>query len=110
MCKTGQEHCRKCQSKKDLTIDHIVPITILKQFLLEDEIFELESNFQILCKYCNHMKADRLDLRDIWTYKIFHHIIEKSKKEYLSETNLIQKEKEQPRTQKDSFEKEEPHS
>ena len=59
--KKGEGECAKCGGKIGLTIDHIVPQSLLQQFGLDDEIYEYELNFQILCRFCNQVKQNRMD-------------------------------------------------
>ena len=64
--------CAKCGETKYLTLDHLVP-----QSLLQDlGIFEvIEDNYQILCRYCNHKKSNRLDMLNPKTKEILRRII-----------------------------------
>ncbi len=52
--------CARCGGNDVLTIDHIVPISLLEDFDLLEQITD-EENFQILCRRCNRFKADKLD-------------------------------------------------
>jgi 5-methylcytosine-specific restriction endonuclease McrA len=55
--------CARCQSSKDLTIDHIIPVSFLIQQLgaTVEETFDWD-NFQPLCRKCNTLKSGRFDL------------------------------------------------
>lgn len=88
-CKEGAV-CEKCGSDRSPTVDHIVPVSLLKSFALphKDEIFvtqEFEENFQILCHYCNWQKQDRVDPKDPRVYKILEDVIRQAKEYFLEE-------------------------
>lgn len=50
--KRDGEWCRYCKSKENLTIDHVIPVSICK--------INEPRNWQILCMKCNQEKADRI--------------------------------------------------
>lgn len=56
-------NCAMCGSEKDLTIDHIIPISFLfQQFgATKEETYDFD-NFQSLCRRCNTLKAGRFEL------------------------------------------------
>ena len=56
--------CEKCGRKNNLTIDHIIPLLLLKQFGFSDEQTFDEMNFQVLCGICNTFKSNQLDFVD----------------------------------------------
>lgn len=84
-CKKGTEKCANawCGSTKDLTVDHIVPVVFLQQLGMNtyETLYNLEDNFQILCRYCNIMKGGRIDPRNPKTYIILKREIYKAEKE-----------------------------
>lgn len=45
--------CIRCNSRKDLELDHIVPLNAGGE--------HIEFNLQVLCKSCNSFKGDRLE-------------------------------------------------
>ena len=53
--------CRKCGRAERLTLDHIIPEKILRDFGIDTAVEMLENNYQILCQFCNRFKSDRLD-------------------------------------------------
>ena len=56
------EMCAKCLRVTNVTVDHIVPVVILKS--IDDTgtaALEDEENFQFLCHPCNAFKGDMLD-------------------------------------------------
>lgn len=55
--------CEKCGYwVSKLSVDHIVPISILNMLDETGEAFaEWEDNFQLICHPCNMFKANRLD-------------------------------------------------
>jgi 5-methylcytosine-specific restriction endonuclease McrA len=52
--KLGFTECKKCGSKENLTVDHIIP---LSKGGTNDW-----NNLQTLCFKCNHLKADKLTI------------------------------------------------
>lgn len=84
-CKSGKEKCAKCGETRALTVEHIVPVNILTQFILGDFYeftYNCEENFQILCHYCNQQKGGRLDMKNPMTYKILGDVIKNAKEYY----------------------------
>jgi 5-methylcytosine-specific restriction endonuclease McrA len=55
------QHCTKCSSIDNLTLDHIIPRDLLLQFGVDVDHEIVEENYQILCRRCNIFKANRLD-------------------------------------------------
>lgn len=53
--------CEKCGSDRNVTVDHIIPQSLLEQLGCMDERYDDENNFQFLCSLCNVQKANRLD-------------------------------------------------
>lgn len=63
--------CAKCGRFGTMTVDHIVPISILDMLDETGEAkYEMEENFQYLCKICNAFKANRLDKRNQFTKEV----------------------------------------
>ena len=83
--KSGTEKC-KCGEIRNLNVDHIVPVVILRQFILDTNyvLYEMEENFEILCRYCNQQKAERLDVRNPKTYSILEKVLSDAKEYYLN--------------------------
>lgn len=58
--------CGECNQKVGrLTVDHIIPLTILAS--LDDALDKAindETNFQLLCELCNRKKSGYLDIRN----------------------------------------------
>lgn len=57
--KTGA--CEKCGFNVRITVDHIIPVTLLTELGCRDAAYEDEENFQLLCQLCNTLKSNRLD-------------------------------------------------
>lgn len=72
----GKE-CLKCQSKENITLDHIIPVDIAKQFGIEEERSYMPENYQPLCKRCNMFKGNRLDFANKKTKEILIKLLEK---------------------------------
>ena len=58
------QKCDKCDRTENLTLDHIIPIDILKSFGIDTEREIVEGNYRILCKPCNFFKSNKLDFAD----------------------------------------------
>ncbi len=57
--------CRRCPREEWLTLDHIVPLSLLRDMGIDDlETYRDHDNFQLLCKPCNQFKSNRLDFSD----------------------------------------------
>lgn len=84
-CRNGNEKCVKCGDTRNLTVDHIVPVVILYQFTLnvDDSHYNLEENFQILCRYCNLMKGGRIDPGNPKTYSVLAGLMQRAKEYYI---------------------------
>jgi len=73
--KINEFECPKCDSKKDLTIDHIIPKKILIQFGINVNTDFFKDNLGILCRKCNVFKADRLDFSNKKTKKLLINLL-----------------------------------
>ena len=71
--------CVKCGLNKFLTVDHIIPVFLLEQFCLKDEKYNMEDNFQYLCKFCNQQKGSGIDVRNPKTFELLEEIIKRTK-------------------------------
>lgn len=57
----GDTECAKCKRREYLTVDHVVPVKILRNFgLTLEEMYSLDL-LVVLCRPCNSLKADNLD-------------------------------------------------
>ena len=70
---------KKCQCGEDriekLTVDHIVPVQILKDFGLSmSEMYQLKF-LKVMCRQCNALKANHLDFKDQRTKEILLDLI-----------------------------------
>lgn len=52
--------CR-CGRRYQLTVDHIIPVSLLIQLGLKEVGYDDEENFDIICRFCNTQKAGGLD-------------------------------------------------
>ena len=70
-------HCDRCQELcPKLTVDHIIPISLLDMLDKTGELkYEWEENFQYMCKTCNAFKANRLELTNPKTKKLLTDLI-----------------------------------
>ena len=69
--KEGRELRCSCGSTEDLTIDHVIPICILKDFgLTFEQMFEKDDWLQVMCRKCNTKKANHLDFKNPKTKEI----------------------------------------
>lgn len=69
--------CEKCPRKDNLTLDHIIPKDILKQFGIDTEREFMEENLRILCKTCNIFKGNQLDFSTPKTKEIMLKLLSK---------------------------------
>jgi len=67
--KDQEQKCVNCGATDNLTIDHIVPVDIISQFVEEAKTFN-EKWYQVLCYRCNKFKANKLDLANPKTKEI----------------------------------------
>lgn len=66
------------------TVDHIIPIYLLKIFLRKEAVWDWEENFQFLCKTCNQIKAAQLDYRHPKTIILLKTCMEDLERQLLS--------------------------
>lgn len=60
--KAGQASCAKCKRTDHITVDHIVPMSLLEMLCIpKQDHYNDEENFEYLCRWCNKFKANRLD-------------------------------------------------
>ena len=59
--KDQEQICAKCGRYVFLTIDHIIPKDILRQFGVDVDMEFIEENLQVNCRSCNYFKGNRMD-------------------------------------------------
>lgn len=69
--------CNKCPRTDSLTLDHIVPSSVLRDFGVDIEREIIEDNYQILCRFCNQFKSGRLDFSNPQTKVVLMRLLEK---------------------------------
>lgn len=84
-CKDNKNSCADCGDNRTLSVDHIIPVDLLLQFCIDKNygLYEMEENFQILCRYCNSKKSNRIDVKNKKTYLILEKIINQAKEFYI---------------------------
>ena len=71
--------CAFCGSKENLTIDHVIPRSILLRMgYIPMETWELEKNLIIVCKKCNTEKAGTICLKLKQTHNALKEILKKN--------------------------------
>ncbi len=78
--------CTKCGKIGNLTVDHIIPASLVQQFMIVGEFdatYNYEENFEILCIYCNRIKGHRIDPRNPKVYEILEKLLQEAKKQHL---------------------------
>lgn len=66
-----QGKCEKCPATDNLTLDHIIPKTMLLDMGFEPDGQDFdEENFSCLCRRCNMFKSNRLDFSNPKTKKL----------------------------------------
>lgn len=57
--------CAKCERQTEyLTVDHIIPFALIHDWGLQEESYDHDWNFQLLCRACNRLKANKFDFTD----------------------------------------------
>lgn len=57
--------CAKCgRETENLSIDHIVPYAFVHDIGLQEDQYDHDWNFQVLCRPCNRLKAAKWDFTD----------------------------------------------
>lgn len=86
-CSTSEVRC-KCGESRNITVDHVVPVHILECLGLDktEIIYNMEENFEFLCRYCNQMKSGRIDPKNPKTYLVLEKVLNEAKVYYLNET------------------------
>lgn len=57
-----EKECRKCGKLRELSVDHIIPVSFLEDIGVDSGIYDDEDNFEYLCILCNRYKASRFDM------------------------------------------------
>lgn len=59
----GQEaECATCHKVREITVDHIIPVYLMEQLGLFDEVLNDDENFELVCYLCNRFKGGRVDM------------------------------------------------
>lgn len=77
--KAEKKCCEKCASIYELTLDHIVPQSFLKDLGMVPEHDYNVNNFRLLCKKCNNDKGNHFDFTDERTEKLLQYYLGKRK-------------------------------
>lgn len=82
-----EDRCAKCGLTRFLTVDHVVPVSWLQAFIPMDRMteatFEMEENFELLCRYCNQMKRNFIDPRNPKVYAVLEKVLATAKADHL---------------------------
>lgn len=78
-----EEVCLKCGRNLYLTVDHIIPVHMLTSLNLEEEIYQWEDNFQVLCYACNKFKSGTLDISNPKTLRLLKEAIVKAESQII---------------------------
>lgn len=76
--KKSDTGCEICGRMFYLTVDHIIPVSLLMNMNLMEECENWEDNFRIICGACNRTKGAFLDIRNPKTYRLLREAIDKS--------------------------------
>jgi 5-methylcytosine-specific restriction endonuclease McrA len=68
--------CARCGRSEMLTIDHIIPKTLLRFFMDAERELLLE-NYQVLCRPCNQLKSAQLDFSIPQTKELLLKLLER---------------------------------
>ena len=66
----SEQKCAKCPNTKNLTLDHIIPVSILRNLNIDPAKTFDKKNLQVLCYACNQMKGHELDFINPKTKKL----------------------------------------
>lgn len=71
--------CPRCQTFRNiLTVDHIIPISLLDILDYTGELkYEWEENFELICNVCNKFKGQRIDLANPKSKILLKKLVEK---------------------------------
>lgn len=72
-----RDACAKCPRIHYLTIDHIIPKIILKDFGVDSSLKFFPENYQVLCKPCNMLKSSHLDFSNSKTIPLLRRLIKR---------------------------------
>jgi len=65
LIETEGEVCKLCGATDDLTVDHIIPKSILIAFGIDQkDTLKIPFFLQLLCRRCNVLKKDRINWKD----------------------------------------------
>ena len=80
--------CEKCGETRHITVDHIIPSSLLFAMTLSHDLsVDWEDNFRFLCRYCNSEKHSQLDMREPKTYKLMREVLDNAEKYFLSKND-----------------------
>ncbi|MFA5937491.1 MAG: HNH endonuclease [Candidatus Paceibacterota bacterium] len=69
--------CRRCGREEYLTIDHVVPVSFIRDMgIPEYETYADKENLELLCKICNGFKANRFDWSNPRTKAVLLRLLE----------------------------------
>lgn len=80
-----KQTCPICGYYDYLTADHIVPVSLLKEFEIDDyeAQYDMEEGMRLLCRECNKFKGNHLDLREPKTYEILRSLMQRAENKYI---------------------------
>ena len=71
-----ENKCETCGRTEWLTLDHIIPIQLLKDMGFSDEeMYAEEGLLRLLCRPCNVLKKNHLDFSDKRTVKLLEWLL-----------------------------------
>lgn len=62
--------CQTCSRTENLTLDHIIPLIIIRDFGFDPQKFFDKEDLRLICRPCNQLKAGRLDFSDPHTKEL----------------------------------------
>lgn len=80
--------CFKCGEARFITVDHIIPVHWMLELGLKEFVYEMEDNFQFLCKWCNQEKRGGIDTRNPKTFEVLEKIINIAKNEVIQKNEF----------------------
>lgn len=83
--------CVKCGDRRHPTVEHIVPVHILRLFDTDGEENVAKNfayNLEVLCHYCNSQKGGGVDLRNPKTYEVMEYMLNRARDYHLKKLDI----------------------
>lgn len=68
--------CAMCKEKKELTVDHIFPVSLMMSLGLREEVYKDEYNLELLCRTCQLLKGNNFNFHNPKTIPLIEKYIQ----------------------------------